>query len=73
VILDFQASDEVLRNRLAERQRHARDASEATLEVLEHQLTHREDLTPAEREYAITIDTEETVPMEAFVERIRAI
>jgi hypothetical protein len=73
VILDFQASDEVLRNRLAERQRHARDASEATLEVLEHQRTHRENLTPAEREHAITIDTEETVPMEAFVERIRAI
>ncbi|HSG65450.1 MAG TPA: AAA family ATPase [Gammaproteobacteria bacterium] len=72
-ILDFQASDRVLRDRLTARRREAKDASEATIDVLDYQLAHRESLTSTERRHTVTIDTEEDAPMEGLVERIRAI
>jgi aminoglycoside phosphotransferase family enzyme/predicted kinase len=48
---------DVLRSRLASREREARDASEAGIAVLEWQLSLREPLTPEEEAFTIAIDT----------------
>lgn len=52
VILDCDAPPEVLRERVAARLRTGGDPSEATLEVLELQLAHREPLEAGERAFA---------------------
>ena len=60
LILDCQAPVETLRGRIRSREREARDASEATLPVLERQLATQELLTESEKTYALSIDTTET-------------
>lgn len=57
MILDFQATEARLRERVSARAQAGRDASEATLAVLERQLETREALTEDERAAAIAIDT----------------
>lgn len=57
VILDFSAPEQALRERIARRARQHTDASEAGLEVLDHQLGHAQPLEAAERAAAIPIDT----------------
>jgi len=57
-ILDFQAAEETLRERIRRRQAADNDASEADLAVLEKQLANRELLAAPERAYAITVDSE---------------
>jgi aminoglycoside phosphotransferase family enzyme len=57
VILDFKAAESHLRERVAARERTGRDASEATLAVLERQLATQEALTADERAAALEIDT----------------
>jgi uncharacterized protein len=69
IILDLRASETALRNRLAERNRAGRDASEADRAVLEGQLATQEPLDPEEREDTLTVDTEnpasvDTLPSE---------
>ncbi len=59
VILDFRARDEVLRQRIADREQQGADPSEAGLEVLDYQIQTREPLTPEELSFAIAVDTEE--------------
>jgi len=56
-IADFVAPEEVLRERVRARQAAGTDASEATLEVLEHQLRTREALSADERAIATRFDT----------------
>ncbi|MFZ5594071.1 MAG: AAA family ATPase [Pseudomonadota bacterium] len=58
VILDYQASETALRERISQRTMENHDASEAGLAVLEHQLATHEPLTAEESAHAITIDTE---------------
>lgn len=55
-ILDLQAPPEVLRQRVAQRERTGNDASEATLAVLEKQLICDEALDERERRHALSID-----------------
>jgi hypothetical protein len=55
-ILDFRAPLEVLRSRITHRLARADDASEADLDVLEHQLAAREALTPAEMKASVAVD-----------------
>ncbi|WP_051459740.1 AAA family ATPase [Methylomicrobium lacus] len=55
-ILDFQAADSVLMQRILQRQHQ--DASEATLAVLQRQQQIAEALRPEEQTHAITIDSE---------------
>ncbi|MAT15043.1 MAG: hypothetical protein CMJ46_07210 [Planctomyces sp.] len=50
-ILSFQASDDVLRERIRERHAEGRDSSEADLAVLEHQWRTAEPLTEEETPY----------------------
>ncbi len=57
-IAEFTAAAETLRRRVESREREAGDASEAGLEVLEHQLRTREALSPEERALSTTFDTE---------------
>lgn len=56
VILDIQPPVEVLRARVAARAAARRDASEADLGVLEHQLATAEPLAASEREHTLTCD-----------------
>jgi len=56
-LLVFDAPVEILRERVRRRSAEGRDASEATLEVLERQLAEREPLTAAESALAIQVDT----------------
>ena len=57
VIVSCLAENEELRRRLLQRTRAAKDASEATLEVLAHQLETQEPLEAEERAIAIVFDT----------------
>jgi aminoglycoside phosphotransferase family enzyme/gluconate kinase len=57
VIFHCSASPQQLRERLRHRQTAARDASEATLQVLEHQLATQEPLRDDEAARIFTIDT----------------
>lgn len=54
-ILDFQAADHVLNQRILQRQHQ--DASEATIEVLHQQQQTAERLSQEERAYTITVDS----------------
>jgi hypothetical protein len=56
-ILDVAAPISELRRRVAKRAKQARDASEADVAVLEHQLRTHDPLDRAERRSAITVDT----------------
>ncbi|NOR50820.1 MAG: AAA family ATPase [Desulfuromonadales bacterium] len=56
IILDFPLAEEGLRRRIEQRVRGAtKDASEATLEVLDYQLEHEEPLTTTEKQLAIRV------------------
>ena len=60
-ILDCTASPAELRRRIRARSRAGRDASEADLKVLEHQLATAEPLDPAERRHSVAVDTERDI------------
>jgi aminoglycoside phosphotransferase family enzyme/predicted kinase len=57
VILDFDAPEKLLRERIAQRAAAASDASEADLSILERQIQSREALVPEERVAAVSVDT----------------
>ncbi|NNK38927.1 MAG: AAA family ATPase [Xanthomonadales bacterium] len=68
-IVDCTAPEAVLRQRIRRRQAERRDASDADIAVLEHQLQAREPLTPAERDRAIEVDGE--AGLERWLARVR--
>jgi aminoglycoside phosphotransferase family enzyme/predicted kinase len=70
-ILDCAASPAELRRRVRARARKGRDASEADLEVLEHQLSIVEPLDRAERRRAVTVDTERDIRYADLAARLR--
>ncbi len=72
VILECTASPEELRKRVRERGQARRDASEADLAVLEHQLATEEPLDHAERRHAVTVDTERGFRHADLAARLRA-
>jgi hypothetical protein len=57
VVLDFDAPEKVLRERVARRATAGSDASEAHLAILERQIEFREPLVPEERLAAVSVDT----------------
>jgi aminoglycoside phosphotransferase family enzyme/predicted kinase len=71
VILDLQASEDTLRSRIIKRAGQAKDASEATLEVLAHQLKTDEAISASEAGYTIQIDTEKKLDMEGLVQKFK--
>ena len=70
VILDLQASESTLRSRISERARRQNDPSEATLEVLDHQIRTREPLTQDEVTLAIRIDSDSPLDIQRLASRI---
>lgn len=57
-VLDFQAQETTLRRRIVARHTGGRDASEADLAVLDHQLASREPLAPEEQADVVAVDSE---------------
>jgi aminoglycoside phosphotransferase family enzyme/adenylate kinase family enzyme len=72
IIIECTAPEDVLRSRLRTRAKLAQDASEADLQVLEHQLQTVEPLTQAEITQRLLVDTEGSVDIDAIVKTIRA-
>ena len=66
LILDFQAREEQLRERIAKRLEQGADPSEADLEVLDYQRKNQEPLAPEEQGFVIPVNTEEA----RFAERL---
>lgn len=64
VILVFDANEATLRRRIVQRQTGGRDASDADLAVLAHQLVTREPLMAHEKVFAVDLDAE--MPIEAM-------
>lgn len=67
LILEFVARPKTLRRRIMERQQ---DASDANLNVLEHQLKHWQPLSDDEQEFAIPINTEAPYDVKLLLEKI---
>lgn len=65
-ILDFAATESTLRERVLQRQRQRRDASEADINVLEHQLKTREPLQSDELPFVVTFDSAQTPASETW-------
>ena len=57
-IAHYVAAEAVLRSRIERRARPSQDASEASVEVLEHQLRSQEPLGADEEPFAVRFDTE---------------
>ena len=72
VILDIQAPEAVLRERIRNRKDNERDASEATLAVLDHQLAVAEPLGGDERQHTIPVDSVQPIDLEALGRAIMA-
>lgn len=72
VLLDVQAPEAVLRERIMRRHRDERDASEATLAVLDHQLAIAEPLTLEEQRRSIVVDTTRPIDLETLRRAIMA-
>ena len=70
-ILDCAAPPSELRRRVAARDRARRDASEANVAVLEHQLRTHEPLAGMERRAAITVDTSKPIDYAGLAARLR--
>ena len=70
IILSLQAPDAVLRQRILNRNLDERDASEATLAVLDHQLTIAEPITDEEAKHTIVIDTTADIDLEKLTQTL---
>jgi hypothetical protein len=70
VVLDCTAPESMLRERVAERRRRHRDASEATIDVLDYQLRRVEPLGSDEQELAVRIDTSRSILQSALLSRV---
>jgi len=71
IVLHFQASEAVLRQRINRRLQDGHDASDATLEVLDHQIKSAEPLDDEETSFSITIDSQHEPDIHAIVLAIR--
>ena len=69
-ILDFQADEPVLRQRITARQRRRDDPSEADLDVLAYQRRHHDPLDDQERQAAVTFDTSRGFELETALPRL---
>jgi len=70
-ILDYRASAETLRKRVKLRMQQGNDISDATLEVLEHQIADYKPLSEDEKLFTIEIDTEKEINVDGIVKELR--
>jgi predicted kinase len=73
LILSLEASVDQLREQVLRRQAKGDDASEAGINVLEHQLRNREPLSDAERLLAVTVDAGAPLPLERILQRYHSL
>jgi aminoglycoside phosphotransferase family enzyme/predicted kinase len=66
VILDCEAREAILRQRIRGRSSSANDASEAGLDVLDYQISRNEPVAPGERACAVTVNSGEYVDIAAL-------
>lgn len=66
VILHFHADDAVLRQRIVARRQHGSDASEATLAVLDRQISTQQPLSETERQFEISVDATDALPLQTI-------
>ena len=71
VILDIRAPEPALRTRLSRRAQQSREASEADLTVLDHQLVTQEPLTADEQCYTLMVGTEPPPDIASLVSELR--
>ena len=72
VILHCRASEERLKKRIQQRHIKGDDASEANLNVLVHQLETLEPLSDEEKQFCITIDTDQELDIETVLTMINS-
>lgn len=72
VLLDCEASEDHLRGRIQARLAQDTDASEATVEVLDSQLTTQEPLDQDELTDTVRVNTEQDIDFDALADDIRA-
>ncbi|MDD5242117.1 MAG: AAA family ATPase [Sulfuricella sp.] len=70
VILDFAAPEHILRQRVEQRRRQGRDASEADIAVLENQLCNNEPLDDSEAAVTVSADTGQNGNIQALAQRL---
>ena len=70
VILDFEAPERLLRERVKQRLQSGHDASEAIVAVLESQIRNREPLQGAELAQSIKVDTEQAADAKKLADRL---
>jgi len=68
IILELRATEDELRQRIVQREHLGRDASEATLQVLESQLRGGENIAPEEKHWTVTLNSGQ--PMDASLLRL---
>lgn len=72
IILDLRATPATLHARITERQRLGTDASEAGVEVLDHQLATAEPLAAEEMNAVMVVDTESSLNIDELATRLLA-
>lgn len=72
-ILECTAPPDELCRRVTERAKRGRDASEADVAVLEHQLKTHDPLDTAERRSAVSVDTSKPIDYQKVAARLRAL
>lgn len=71
LILHCHAPEALLRQWIRERQAAAQDASDADLEVLDHQLTTQEPVTEEEASWVLDVDTAQAVDCHALYQAVK--
>lgn len=69
-IIVYSAPEYILMERVKQRSIQGDDVSDATLEVLQHQLENAEPLTEGEKQYSIEIDTSNGIDIDAIVMKL---
>jgi hypothetical protein len=69
-ILDCRAPEPLLRQRIEARREQNMDASEATIEVLDHQLATNEPFDREELEFVVPVDTQRDIDYDALERRV---
>jgi predicted kinase len=72
VILHCHASEERLKKRIQQRHVKGDDASEADLNVLAHQLETLEPLNDDEKQFCVTIDTDQELDIDTILTTIKS-
>ncbi|HEY9149701.1 MAG TPA: AAA family ATPase, partial [Gammaproteobacteria bacterium] len=72
IILDVRAPEAILRARILARHQEQRDASDADLKVLEHQLEKQDPLVEEEQTYTLAVDNVDGLDLEQVMKDIQA-